>query len=714
MKRLSKKLLFILAAILLLIFIGYVFWEKFKYQIVENSLSAKVAQYTDSLYTIKYESLSFNEATGNASIKNIQIIPDTSRAKKLAVENMPDFLMNVTIKSLTVTGVKTAKALEGSSLEGDSVIIDNPDIILYSLKELQKGTKIQLEANEIYRQILGKLNLIKIGFVFINHLNATGIDFFKKSKNFDFINGKLLLQDILIDSAHHLDTTRILFCRQAAFTVDSFFTYNHNRKALSVKKVHFLGKQRQLLFGQISVNRFENDTSASIRLLDAEGLTLNGVNSNEIVKNKNLVIDTILCNNIILYELPLPALKTSTISKVESADSTGFVNVYGVYMKHLDFPKVTFVPFAKSNYSVGNIGIKINEVKAGQIVKLQMHPMDYTREAEVSLTRLSVKTKDDIYTFNAENITLNSLQRELNIHSFDIVPFAGEHQFANNFNYQTDRYDVHLRGISLKNIVMNDLLENKLTASNLVVENTVAKIYHDLHKPLSQKSKVGNYPSQLLQKLNLPINISTATLKNAYIEYKENEIVSDSTGVVTFTNSKLDITNMTNIPEAIQKNNQLNISFQANILNAIPISGNFKFSLNSDHGNFLTNGHTPAFDASILNKVSIPMALIQINSGRINSIDFNFKGNDTSANGNLVMKYEDLKVNILKRDKNTKEVKKRRFATLAANLAVKKSNPASSGLRKANPQYQRNIYKSFFNLVWKTTFTGMKETVGIP
>jgi hypothetical protein len=714
MKRLSRKLLFILAAILLLIVIGAVIWQKFKYKIIENSLSAKVAQHTDSLYTVQYDSLSFNEATGDASIKNIRIIPDTSRAKNLSGENMPDFLMDVTIKSLTVTGVKTAKALEGSALQGDSVIIDNPDIILYSLKALQKTTKIQVEANEVYKQILGKLDFIKVGFVFINNLNATGIDFFKKTKNFDFINGKLLLQDILIDSTHHLDTTRILFCRQAAFTVDSFFSYNHNRRELSLKRVHFLGKQKQLLFDQISVDRFENDTSASIRLLDAKGLTLNGVNSNEIVKNKNLVIDTILCNNIILYELPLSALKTSTIEKTKSADSTGFVNVYGVYMKHLDFPKVTFVPFAKSNYSVGNISLEINEVKADQIIELEMHPMDFTKEAQVSLTSLSVKSKDRLYSFNSGNITVNSLHRQLNIQSFDIIPFAGEHEFANKFNYQTDRYDVHLKGISLKNIVMNDLLDNKLTASNLVIENTVAKIYHDLHKPLRQKSKVGNYPSQLLQKMKLPINISTASLKNAYIEYKENETVSDSVGIISFTNSKLNITNITNVPEAIRKNNQLNIAFESNVLNSIPITGNFKFVLNSNDGDFFTNGHTAGFDASILNKVSIPMALIKINSGKINSIDFSFKGNDANAEGDFVMKYDDLKVDVLKRDKNTKEVKKRGFASLAANLVVQNNNPGASGLRKVNAQYKRNIYKSFFNLVWKTVFTGMKETVGIP
>ena len=75
------------------------------------------------------------------------------------------------------------------------------------------------------------------------------------------------------------------------------------------------------------------------------------------------------------------------------------------------------------------------------------------------------------------------------------------------------------------------------------------------------------------------------------------------------------------------------------------------------------------------------------------------------------MKYEDLKVDVLKRDKNTKAVKKRGLASLSANLVVQNKNPGSSGLRIMNPEFQRNIYKSFFNLVWKTIFTGMKETV---
>jgi hypothetical protein len=184
------------------------------------------------------------------------------------------------------------------------------------------------------------------------------------------------------------------------------------------------------------------------------------------------------------------------------------MNVYGVYMKHLHFPKVTFVPFAKSNYSLGNIAIIVNEVRTDQVRKLEMHPMNFTKEAEVTLDRFSLKSKDGLYDYRFKNIWINSLQKELKINSLNVVPFASERQFASKFSHQKDRYDVKVSGILLKNIDMNSLLDKRLEASEIVINSSSAKIYRDLHKPLEKTSNVGNYLSQLLQKFEQPVNIS--------------------------------------------------------------------------------------------------------------------------------------------------------------------------------------------------------------
>ncbi len=59
-----------------------------------------------------------------------------------------------------------------------------------------------------------------------------------------------------------------------------------------------------------------------------------------------------------------------------------------------------------------------------------------------------------------------------------------------------------------------------------------------------------------------------------------------------------DISNVTNIPEAIQKNNEMNIAFNATALGAIPLKGNFKFLLGNKNGDFFVNGHVKGFDAT--------------------------------------------------------------------------------------------------------------------
>ena len=119
MKLITKKLFIICAVIAVIAIAGYFAWQKYKYKIVRNTVSTTVTEQTDSLYSIKYDSLSFDEITGDATMKNIRIIPDTARAKKLSDEKMPDILLDVHIKSLTVAGVKTAKALKGNKIEGD-------------------------------------------------------------------------------------------------------------------------------------------------------------------------------------------------------------------------------------------------------------------------------------------------------------------------------------------------------------------------------------------------------------------------------------------------------------------------------------------------------------------------------------------------------------------------------------------------------------------
>ncbi len=534
LKSVSRKFILITAGIVIALGIVFFIWQNNKYRIVNETIASKVAKETDSLYTISYDSLHFDEVLGTAYLKNIHVVPDTVRVKNTDAADLPYILLDIKIASINVTGVKTDKALVGQQMIGDSVVIVDPEITVYFLKPIKKETNINVEAKTVYDEILGNLSLIKAGHVFVNNVNVKGIGFINKERQFDFINGNVHLRDVLIDSAHNLDTTRTLFCKEADLNVASFVTYNNDRPELRVNNIIFQGENNALAFDDILVNRFDGDTSDSSKLLIAKGLTLDGLDADEFVKNKNIVVEKIGCRQITLYEPPLQNLKSSPGGKEKKVDTTGFRHVYSIDMHHLSFPKVNYVSATKSDYKIGNISIKINNVTADEIYKVQKHPLDFSKEVELGCSSISMKSKDGVYSYLYQDIVLNSLREQLDIASYQIKPLYTEREFAKREPFQKDRYDVAFKGISLKGIDMRNLLEKKIIASKLLINSTSAKIYRDLKKPLKDKSKVGNYPSQMLSKIDLPVNISRATLSHVYVEYREREKLSDSTGIVKF------------------------------------------------------------------------------------------------------------------------------------------------------------------------------------
>ncbi|MEO8569578.1 MAG: hypothetical protein ABI419_10585, partial [Ginsengibacter sp.] len=684
-KSVSRKFILVAAGIIIALGIVFFIWQKNKYRIVNETIASTVAKETDSLYVVKYDSLHFDEILGTAYLKNIHVAPDTARIKNTNADDLPLILLDIQIESINVTGVKTDKALVGKQMVGDSVVINNPEVTVYFLKPLKRETKIEVEAKTVYDQILGNLNLIRAGHVFINNITVRGVEFASKEKEFDFINGNVQLTDVLIDSAHNLDTTRTLFCKEADVSVASFITYNNARPELRVNNLNFRGQDNVISFEEIMVNRFENDTSGGSKLLTAKDLHLDGLDANEFVKNKNIIVKNITCSHITFYEPPLRNLAPATNKKQEKEDTTGFRHVYSIDMSKLNFPSVTYIPQPGSKYKPGNIAIKINEVKADEIMQVQKHPLDFSNEAEISCSSIKLKSEDGNYNFLYQNIVINTLRKQLDIGSYTIRPTYGEREFANRQHYQNDRYDVVLKGISLEGIHMKDLIDKKLIASALVVNSVSAKIYRDLQKPLQDKNKVGNYPSQMVAKIDIPVNILKATLSNAYIEYKEREALSDSTGVIKFTGATFNIANITNAPEAIQKDNTMKISFKAKALGTIPINGSFTFFLKDTSGKFIAAGNISSFDAHLLNEISVPMALMRINTGTINSLEFNFKGDNYGAGGKMVMKYSDLKVDVLKRDEKSGGVKKKGLTSLLANIIVKNDNPRNGNLREVTP-----------------------------
>ena len=89
--------------------------------------------------------------------------------------------------------------------------------------------------------------------------------------------------------------------------------------------------------------------------------------------------------------------------------------------------------------------------------------------------------------------------------------------------------------------------------------------------------------------------------------------------------------------------------------------------------------------------------------GMLDKIYFNYSGNDHMAKGDFALAYEDLKVNVLQKDRK----KKNKFISAVANIFVKKDT--NERVKETAVEVERIQEKSFFNLLWRTTADGLKK-----
>jgi hypothetical protein len=150
-------------------------------------------------------------------------------------------------------------------------------------------------------------------------------------------------------------------------------------------------------------------------------------------------------------------------------------------------------------------------------------------------------------------------------------------------------------------------------------------------------------------------------------------------------------------------------SFTTKFLEKVPMKGSFTFYSDQwQSGKFAAAASVEKpTNALLLNELTQPMSLARIEKGTINRINFRTVADTAVSNGHLEFNYENLKISLLK--KKGTEYDKKSVMSLLANVLVKNKNKQSSDMRVADVKVKRNIYKSFFNFIWMTIFTGMRD-----
>jgi hypothetical protein len=130
---------------------------------------------------------------------------------------------------------------------------------------------------------------------------------------------------------------------------------------------------------------------------------------------------------------------------------------------------------------------------------------------------------------------------------------------------------------------------------------------------------------------------------------------------------------------------------------------------------FTFSAQLSGIDLKLLNPMVTRLAPAEITSGTLTKLIIPpvHADNDVAV-GKMEMYYNDLTVKMSSQKESTWNKIKSGTITFVANTYVKNDNPHKNGtFTEGMIFFRRDQHKSIFNFLWKSTFSGIKSTIGI-
>ena len=366
--------------------------------------------------------------------------------------------------------------------------------------------------------------------------------------------------------------------------------------------------------------------------------------------------------------------------------------------------------------AVKELNVSITDVLIDSVSQHDKARFYYSKDVAFELIGYKSLSKDKMYTIKVDTLSGFANSGDIRLKGFQMIPMYPDLTFSRKYKTQRDRYDLNFPTIAFRGLDLERFnVEGRLYAEALIIASAKVKIFMNRELPPSSADKSSNFPHIALQRVELPLIIDTVNLKNIDVAYTEYNPIAQERGTVNIDNLTGTIKNVTNDSLQKSRNAFMVADLKAKVIKAANLDAHLRFNLNAADGAFTFRGNIGAMNMPALNPLASALGLVKIETGNIQKVEFDVKGNAIGSTGTMKMYYNNLKVQLLKEGEDGAAPKKKGLLSfLANNLVIKDANPKKGEpLRVAPIQFTRSPSQSFFSLLWKSIFSGIRETVGI-
>ena len=686
---------------------GVIYWQLHKKAIIRNSIQSAVSKGTDSLYFIHYDSSYIDEINGNATFYNVALQSD-SLQKQLALFDTASSatLYNIHVDEVTVLGADIPALLNNTAVDARSILLKHPVVYIINSGKREDHTWNFDDTLAIYQKLLGKFNSIHSSEIIIEHGFLNFADKTGQPKT-AFKDISIQLKNFRIDSTKDYDNIVSYFIKDIVAKVKEIFIKGDKNEAM------FTDVEYNAPGKFIFLKKFQQRNSDNQLVFDINGTSINNISTDSFILKQQLKAEELRSDGGVLTFYRKPVKEANETNDEVEIDNNYFdeaqlnkVSIGNTKVMIYNKAKPSAPPFVLNNVKFA--ASDIQKLYSGTNIKNLISRSNWILSAD----GFSFLTEDKRYKMNVGAFSINNGLSTMHLNSFSVVPQLSEAAFAKSLKYQEDLFDLDFRNIEMTGVNTKILITDKRIEAATVTLQPSIKVFDDRTVTPNPASKVGKYPQQMLQKVKFPVNIKKLILKNGYVAYKERGAISRKTGIVFFKNVNGTVTNVTNIKDVIAKNNLMVLNATTSFMGVSNVQTTWELPLNATNGAFHVSATTGSFDATTLNPITEPLGMVAIRKGIFNKITFTLTGNDLMAKGPALFLYDDLKIDLLKKDDKDSTINEKKGVTsFVANLLARNKNPQNGETRKNDVYMDRDITKSFFYLIWKSVFAAAKKTV---
>ena len=310
---------------------------------------------------------------------------------------------------------------------------------------------------------------------------------------------------------------------------------------------------------------------------------------------------------------------------------------------------------------------------------------------------MEISSDSIFYSMNQEHhLAIKNLELkdgDIALRDLFIVPNFSKSEFDRRISMEKDRFELEVASIDILGLSWNFQQDSiQLKSPYIQINKADLSVYRN--KLLPDDPTIKPLYSRMIREMGMKIKFDSILLKNSRIVYEEKTDISRPPGELNFSAVNASLKNITNIGLNSPDFPETKIKISALLMGKSPLHLNLKFDVRDPQDNFTVSGEMEGISADAMNSFLRPTMNIEV-EGRIQSLFYNFQGDNNIASGDMRMQYKDFKVEVLKKDGS----KKNNFISDLANIIIR-NNDNKKKLERKDIRAERDKTKSFWNYLW--------------